>query len=142
MQREWLWVGVLGLAIGALPAQASSTGSSAASSASNVSGSVSDSLGGSSDSSKGKQQVVAGHYRIDGIEPAAGGRMLVRLMAQAEETPLNLRLPVAAVEAGQLRVGGLVEIQERPYGWALGRVGAEAFFLLLNDQRDLETRPL
>lgn len=121
----------------------SSATSSAASSASSASGSVSDSVGMSSDSSKDrKPAVVAGRYQVEAVEPWAAGRVRVRLQGSPELPPLDLRLPAGAVDAGQLRVGAWVEVQDRSYGWALSRVGEEAFFLLLNDLRDLQTRAL
>ncbi|MBH9552888.1 hypothetical protein [Inhella gelatinilytica] len=143
--RAWVqWGLVLGMVSGA-PVQAdsfTSSASSAGSSASNVSGSVSDSVGMSSDSAKGKKQVVAGRYQVQALEPWTDGRVLVRLQAQDEDRMLTLRLPPQAVQAGQLRAGAVLDIEARSYGWALARSVGEAFFLLLNDARELETKAL
>lgn len=129
---------------------ASSATSSASESATSSASSASDSLTGSSNSSSRTTGVAAGDYLLirvaDSVERPGMLRMtLARAQEAATGQEVEISLPRAAFEKGQLDVGGVIAIREKAYGLELvnGRT-QEPFFLVLADDwfHELGVRPV
>jgi hypothetical protein len=134
-----------------LPVQAASVAtSSATSSASSAIDSLSTSVGAfsaavgavSTSSSSGRGKVAQGEYRIEAAQDLPGLPARVALALQptaaavdAGARPWQLRLPAEVAASGELRPGGVLEVRERPYGFALWQAGAgQAFYLVVQDE--------
>jgi hypothetical protein len=132
----------IGLCLSAGHAGAESIASSASSAGSESVGSLSNSVGASSDSSTGGR-VAAGAYRVVAAAAAPDGRQRLTLQAMTDERrSFALLLPP---QAATLRLGDLVDVQDRPYGLAFALAPAtEPFFIALDDawQGELGLRPV
>jgi hypothetical protein len=143
MMSTYLMTTITALAFAAAltgPARADSLASSASSAGSASSASVSDSIQESSAASRGGK-VAAGAYRIVAIAPAAAGRQRVEL--QSVQDPARRFALVLPVAAAPLAAGEVIEVQDRPFGYAFARGPArETFFVALAEgwQQDLDLK--
>ena len=147
MKKRPLRTSALALMVGlgmASANAASSATSSASESATSSASSASDSLTGSSNSSSRTTGVAAGDYLLIRVADSVERPGMLRItLAQAHDAAtgqeLEISLPRAAFEKGELDVGGVIAIREKAYGLELvnGRT-QEPFFLVLADDWFLE----
>ena len=133
---------------------ASSTASLASDSASTSVGSASDSIRKSSKSSSRDKDVAEGNYRVIEVAELADQPGMVRVALQpvadgaavaADEATVQLLLPVAAAQRGQLAAGQVVSARHRPYGIEFAQAQTrQPFFLVLDDawHRELASNPV
>lgn len=123
----------------ALPVQAASTAASSASSAGSASsGSVSDSIGSSSDSGGDDKRVAAGEYRVIDVAAAPGKpgttRMTLHAAAAGAKQEFYLDVPNRALAQRDVKMGELVQVNAREYGYEFAHADSkQAFFLALED---------
>jgi hypothetical protein len=125
----------------ALPVQAASTAASSASSAGSASsGSVSDSMGSSSNSSGDDKRVAAGEYRVIHIAAAPGKPGTTRMTLHAAAAGAGARkefyldVPNRALAQRDVKMGELVQVNTREYGYEFAHADSkQAFFLALED---------